>query len=86
MKQLAKDGDQLAIDVLCNLAAPYEGTALGRHADVSKRASDLLADVYSNETAQPAVRSAVDFVATWAGSNSTGTVLILRRFLTMLSF
>ena len=86
VKQLAKDGDQLAIDVLCNLAAPYEGTALGRHADVSKRASDLLADVYSNETAQPAVRSAVEVVATGAGSNSTGTVLILRRFLTMLSF
>lgn len=67
VKQLAKDGDQLAIDVLCNLAAPYEGTALDRHVDVSKRASDLLADVYSNETAQPAVRFAVGETATaWA--------------------
>ena len=71
VKRLAKSGDQLAIDVLCNLAVPDQAKSAGIKADVAKRASDLLAELYASETTQPAVRHKVGETAmAWAKNAS----------------
>ena len=77
VKRLAKSGDQLAIDVLCNLAAPDQAKSAGIEADVAKRASDLLAELYASETTQPAVRHKVGETAmAWAkNASDTGSAL-----------